>query len=217
MKLTPDPTPQGHGIYTLIHRASESIYIGSSTNLRARMIEWRSAFRRGDQKVQRFPSQNHDDYEFRVLKRTEGCTHQELRGAEAEYIEKAKAAGIRVMNVISPAVSMIYTLDGLSGSATFHASRLGKNPSYVINKMRRGYSLAQALSIEPPPPPKQSTFDARAAAINAMPTKLMHNGTPVTYAEAVTLTGKSANGVREKMKRLRKKDPTITTIDVAEL
>lgn len=213
MKLSPDPIPHGHGIYALIHHTSQSIYIGSSTNLRARMIEWRSAFRRGDAKMQRFPTQNHDDYEFRLLKRTEGMTYQQLRDIEAEVINKARGQGMNVLNIVAPMVATIHELDGLIGSATFHATRLGKNPATIIEKLKRGYTIAQATGKEPAPPPRMSNYDHRNQAIAQMPIKLIAaDGSLLTYAETGKLQNRSAEAVREWVKRQRKQNPTLKEI-----
>lgn len=199
MKTQPNPVPQGQGIYCLIHRPTGSLYVGSSVNLRGRAYEWLAALKRG------YFSHPHEEWEFVVVERTEGVGYNELRQREIELIEHARARGQKLLNRQTPAVTYRFLVDGLEGSATFHACRLGMNPSKVVDKLRRGYTIKQALNREP------SGYDERQNTLDMMPVKIIHNGEPVTYAEAKKIAGGASN-IKAKVKRLRARHPQLSEI-----
>jgi hypothetical protein len=196
MKNTPDPIPNGHGLYLLIHARTQSVYVGSSTNLRGRAYEWKAALKRGQF------GHPHHEWEFRVVRRTEGLSYRELREAEAQLIESARSAGMNVLNKVAPPIHYRFTVDGIEGSATFHATRLGLNPTKVPDKLRRGYTIEQALGREPSP-----VHDPRQEHIDAMATKIIHDGRYITIAEAAELLGRSREGLKDTLTKRRKRGP----------
>lgn len=195
MKTQPNPLPQGQGIYCLVHRATNSLYVGSSTNLRGRAYEWRAALKRGC-----FPHPV-DEWEFVVVERTEGMTYNELRRREIECIERARSRGCKLLNQQTPAAMLRFVVDGLEGSATFHACRLGKNPSKIIEKLRRGDTIEQALGRA------VRGYDPRENTLAMMPVTVTYEGKPVTYAEAANLTGRSSNALKGHIRRVRLRSP----------
>jgi predicted GIY-YIG superfamily endonuclease len=205
MKNIPDPIPYGQGLYVLAHEPSKSLYVGSSTNLKGRAYEWKAALKAG-----KFEHPV-DEWEFRLIKRTENMTYQQLRDAELKLMDMARSRGFRLLNRMSPQTHHRFTLDGIEGSATFHACRLGKNPSHVIGKLKRGYTPEQALGLTTSP------HDPRESAIAQMPTKITHEGKPITYEEAANILGCQRDTIRERAKRLRRKTPDLTEIPLNTL
>lgn len=211
MILTPNPIPHAQGVYALVHRPSQSVYIGSSIGLRGRAAEWKSALKKRNHRLRQldFPDHPLDEWEFRVIKITDGVTYEELRELETAAIKSARDKGMAVLNKNVPATHHHFEIDGLKGSATFHANRLGKNPSMVTEKLRRGFSIQQALGLEERP------FDHRAHHISQMPVKIIdEGGDPITYAEAAEKTKRSQNAIKEACRYIRSKNQDIEKIDL---
>lgn len=220
MKTEPAPLPHGHGVYALVHTPTQRVYIGSSTDLRNRAYEWAAALK-GRRKPLHFEVGDPDDWVMKILKRTEGMTHQELRDLEAKAITRARDKGMQVLNQQAPASKAVYTVDGLTGSATFHATRLGKTPSHVVDKLHRNYTIEQALGLAPAPEYDHSIYlnseEARQHAISMMPVKITHEGKDITYAEAAAHVSRSVGGIRESLKRRRRRDPELKTLELDDL
>lgn len=205
MKKIPNPVPQGHGIYCLVHPKTASLYVGSSTNLRARSHVWNTALKRGHFE---YPA---EEWEFRVLERTEGLSYTDLRTREMQLIEHARTKKIKLLNTRSPVVSMRFVVDGLDGSPTFHACRLGKSPNGVVDKLKRGYSIEQALEASP------SHYNEREATLAAMPIKITLAGNPLTYSEAANTLGCAKSTLKAKIKQYRIENSTVSELPLEVL
>jgi hypothetical protein len=214
MKLTPNPIPHAQGVYALVHRPSQSVYIGSSIGLRGRAAEWKSALKHRNHRLRQldFPDHPLDEWEFRVLKITDGVTYEQLRELEAEAIKTARDKQMVVLNKNTPATHHHFEVQGFKGSATFHANRLGKNPSMVTEKLRRGFTIEQALGLE------DRVFDHRAHYLSQMPVPIVdEDGNHITYSEAAEITGRSQQAIKDACKFLRAKKEDLKKIHVSEL
>jgi predicted GIY-YIG superfamily endonuclease len=195
LRSIPSPLPVGHGIYLLKHEPTKSLYVGSSTNLRDRLYQWRRDIKRG---YPGFPTGPMNDWLFQLVERTEGMTYQELRSKEYCMIDKIKKAGLPVLNRQAPQVITRIDMDGLQGSVIFHATRLGKSPKGVYEKLKKGYSVEEALGLTPRTP---SDYDHRQAALDTMRIQITHEGNRLTYGEAAALLGCRPETLKERVWR----------------
>jgi hypothetical protein len=209
MKTIPDPVPNGHGTYILVHKPTKSIYIGSTTDLRGRSYEWRHDLKTPPLY---FPQTDRDAWEFRVVEVVPGIDYSAAKKKEKALVETAKLKGMNVLNLRTPFPKDRYTVDGIDGSATFHATRLGHSPQKVLDKLKRGYTITQALKLEAAP-----FFDHRQHAINQMPIKITQGGRHITYKEAAPVLGVSPDTVRERLKKYCRQNPTSTEVTLENL
>lgn len=211
MKKIPASLPQGHAIYCLFHRGSRTAYIGSTTNIVGRAYEWSSVLKgnASRQRPAQFPDYPVDEWTFKVMRRTEGMSYNELRALEEDLIGKCQEQGLTLLNRLIPTPKATFTVDGLEGSATFHACRLGISPNKVINKLKRGCSIEEALS--------QKEFDHRQQAIDAMGTKIVHEGKYITMTEATLILGRSTQGIRNNLQTKRKRNPNLKEVPLEAL
>lgn len=152
MKHIPSPLPDAQGVYVLSHPKTQSIYVGSTSSLRDRAYNWQANFKKF--KIPgNFPALDADEYEFRVIKQTDGLTPIELRKLELTAIKRADAAGVKVLNpppkvqphenweiykdraIAHMPVQIMY--EGRAISYTEAAQLLGLAVSTVKTKMRK--------------------------------------------------------------------------------
>lgn len=212
MELIPNPIPQGQGVYALLHRPTKSLYVGSSTNLRQRVSQWRRELAtRSHPRLREYPQGPLTEWTFKVLQRSEGMTHQQLLELEQQVLDSARTRGVPVLNRTVPGTRYNFIHGGIYGSATFHATRLGLNPAGVTEKLRRGYTFEEAIGEE------KVEYDWRAAAINAMPVKIIGpDGHPMTYKEVSTLCNRHVETIRAEVSRARRRRD-ITEVNVQEI
>ncbi len=163
MNTYPDPVPRGHGVYCLVHPRTASIYVGSSTDLRARAYVWHDHLRKGKL------GHPAEEWEFRVIERTEGMTYAQLRAREDELLQHVMKKGMTVLNKVKPAASCFFTVDGLHGSLSFHAARKGMIPKTVRRRLDKGMTIEEALSFGPTRKPPKKVCPACGKGLRPTP------------------------------------------------
>jgi hypothetical protein len=191
------------GLYALVHRETQSVYVGSTRSLRKRLRSWRHDVRLGHQVGGRMPSTDPREYEFRVVKVTTGMTTEERNRHETALIRKLKATpGINLVNV-----SKVYTvndveLGGVMGSIAFHAERLGVHAGRARYMLGRGCTPEEAFD-----PAEQAKFGVasehsmREHALSRMSVRILDGTTPLLMQEVSERLGITIPAVAYRLKR----------------
>ena len=216
-------TPQA-GVYALIHRPTQRVYVGSSANLPSRLASWRHVLRNGAGLPARLAAlpRGTDDWEFKVIVDGSHMTVTEILNAEQQAITRiAEKAPERLLNASVAGRRESLTAFGKTQSIRAWAAELHLPKSTICMRLGRGLSPEEALAPTAPPPTKDNHY-VTAAQVEQMVVEqskvLVLDGNRVmSRTEAAEALGCSTHTLRERLRKYQNKDGTQATIQIGFL
>jgi hypothetical protein len=184
------------GVYTLVHIATKSIYVGSSINMPGRRKRWWSNMRANPQNLPpniRALSCNRRDWAFSVLWDGTNATSEQLEAQERRAVElMAVKAPARLLNAIA-----VYRPDNVgftAGERTMSLnawSQITGTPRATISaRIKYGWTPEECVGLVEHPPRDYHSVVDRDRAISMMATTIVaDDGTFMLIGEAAAALG----------------------------
>ena len=205
---SPASIPVTPGTFAVANKRLKKAYVGKTKNLRTRASMWRMMLKRNEEEgsyvipVRGIERGRSNDWAFvfspdnddaKLRKTMEMLGYELLNGHARHRVGKVDVAGV-------------------SRTIEQHAKKYRVPMHTVYRRLRKGYTLLQALGLAPIEP-----FDEREWALNAMKVKIVGAaGGYLTYDEAETERPELGD-LRNKMARWRAANPDKTEVKLADL
>lgn len=204
----PSNVPTTAGTFAVANKRLKTAYVGKTKNLRTRASMWKTMLKR-----------NAEEREYKMPVR--GIT----RGASDDWSFVFSAdlddAGLRktleergyeILNGHARERLGSIEVSDFKGTIQQHAKRCRVPMHTVYRRRQKGYTLRQALGLDPIEP-----FDDREHALNAMKVKIVGAaGGFLTYDEAEEERPEVGN-LRNRLARWRAANPTATEVKLADI
>lgn len=200
--------PRAPGVFALLHAKTATAYVNETRDLRQRALLWQQRLNGNGGDIvpaKDFPKHPAEEWTFWVSD----------QGDLASTRAALTAKNWKLINDYRPRKT--YTIvhkhgQTVIGSLAVHCKQAGVKLHTVYKRLNKGMSVEQALGLTASPPP-----DKREIAISQMRIQIeTDTGGLLTYDEALFLRPEIGD-IREKLRRLRKREPERTKVKLAEI
>jgi len=200
--------PAKPGAFALVHAKSKVAYVGLGKNLQQRAQMWGYHLdKAGDDPdyrvpIKNFPRHPSDQWAFLVF---------------LDQIDEIVRDGLlkKGFTIINPRsrVRQEFYFDGVTASLMQHAKRLGVSWPKAYYLSSKGFTVRQALGLDPMP----DAMDSREQRVAMMKTRIVSStGGYLTYDEA-QIERPDVGDIRQKVARWRKRNPSLDEVKLIEL
>lgn len=205
----PDDLKRVPGVFALLHAQTAQAYVNETKDLKQRAMLWETHLRNFEEgtgivPAKDFPRYPHAEWEFWTSGHSLSVTRDLLATQGWNVINDFKPR--KTYRIVHPNG---VTIDG---SLAQHCKNAGLKVHTVYKRLNRGMSVEQALGLTALPP-----MDKRELAISQMRVQIeSDSGGLLTYDEAVMMRPQVGD-IREKIKRLRLKNPELSKVKLSEI
>jgi len=201
--------PRAPGVFVIYHQPTGQAYVSETRDLKQRAMLWDARLLQyengGMAPAKDFPRHPSAEWAFVV-------SGEPLEVTRQTWVAK----GWRLLNEFKP--RKVYTVQYLGepvatvGSLAVHCKKRDIKLHTAYKRLARGMTIEQALDLSDVP-----LLDKRDLAISQMRVQIESaSGGLLTYDEAIMMRPEIGD-VREKLRRLRKKDPSVTRVKLSEI
>lgn len=200
--------PRAPGVFVIYHQPTGQAFVSETRDLKQRAMLWDArllAFQNGGMPPAKgFPKHDTGEWTFVV-------SAEPLEVTRKTWADK----GWRLLNEFKPRKRYTVTHPTgvvVEGSLAAHCKARGIKLHTAYKRLGRGMTIEQALDLTDVP-----LLDKRDMAISQMRVQIeSETGGLLTYDEAIMMRPEIGD-VREKLRRLRKKNPSVTRVKLAEI
>lgn len=129
--------PTSAGVFVVWNERLKQAYVGRATNRRARAAMWAQYFKNQSVPVKGFPQEDFDNWAYDVSDAT-----------ESDIRARLEAVGYKIINSHARKARELYEVGGITATVPEHAKRLGVQERTVYRRLKKGYTIWQALGVE---------------------------------------------------------------------